>query len=385
MNANRILWLTENYPPQRGGMAQSCDRIIDGLRKEGFLIDILHFTERGVPFQSTQQLNGTYTCIPFKESESHTVNLAWNYHQQKEISMLVCFGGYLGVLAAPVFAKWLNVPLLSMIRGNDFDTSIFTPRKRDLLKDLFEVSTVICSVTTDKKEKIEKFFNAKNVVYIPNGIDLSAWEPSRSELDFATKWKTENASDKLVVGIFGQLKAKKGLDFFIHATASITNHEQLHLLLIGEIAEETLQLLRESGIAYSHFSFMDRYELMPYYLCCDCIAIPSYYDGMPNVLLEAGALSIPVLASQVGGMKDVIEHEASGLLFEPGDLKSCSSALYQFTTFSKAQRTAIGKNLYTKIKNAYTNKQETHQYEKIFKKIMDTPGSTRIVQVHPVQ
>lgn len=384
MSAYRILWLTENYPPQRGGMAQSCDRIIDGLRKEGFIIDILHFTERGVPFQTTQQLNGTYTSIPFKESESHTLNLAWNHLQKKEISLLVCFGGYLSVLAAPVFARWLNVPLLTMIRGNDFDTSIFTPRKRDLLKDIFEVSTAVCSVTTDKKEKIEKFFSVKDVAYIPNGIDLSAWKPSRSELDFATTWKSENAIDKLVTGIFGQLKAKKGLDFFIHAVASITD-QQFHLLLIGEIAEETIQVLQDSAIAYSHFSFMDRYELMPYYLCCDCIAIPSYYDGMPNVLLEAGALSIPVLASNVGGMKDVIEHEVSGLLFEPGDVKSCSSAVYQFTSLSKAQRTTIGKNLYTKIESNYTCKQETQQYEKLFKKIMDTTGPARIVQMHPVQ
>ena len=382
MKAYRILWLTENYPPQRGGMAQSCDRIIDGLRKEGFIIDILHFTESGIPFRTTQQLNGTYTSISFKESESHTLNLAWNYIQKKEISLLVCFGGHLGVIAAPVFARWLDVPLLTMIRGNDFDTSIFTPRKRELLKDLFEVSTKICSVTTDKKEKIEKFFNINDVAYIPNGIDLSAWEPSISELDFATQWKSENAPEKLVVGIFGQLKAKKGLDFFIHAAAGMAAHKQIHLLLIGEIAEETLQLLKESAIAYSHFSFMDRYELMPYYLCCDCIAIPSYYDGMPNVLLEAGTLSIPVIAAKVGGMKDVIEDEVSGLLFEPGDVKSCSLAVHQFTDLNDAQRATLGKNLYTKIKSSFTSKHESQQYENLFKKILDTTGPGHIVQMH---
>ncbi len=385
MNAYRILWLTENYPPQRGGMAQSCDRIIDGLRKEGFVIDIIHFIERGVPFQTIQQLNGTYTSVPFKDSESHTLNLAWNYIQNKQISLLVCFGGYLSVLAAPVFAKWLAVPLLSMIRGNDFDTSIFTPRKRDLLRDLFDGSTAICSVTTDKKKKIEKYFNVKDVEYIPNGIDLTGWQPSSSELDFAVKWKAENASEKMVVGIFGQLKAKKGLDFFIHAVAGIANHQQIHLLLIGEIAEETIQTLQVSEIAYSHFSFMDRYELMPYYLCCDGIAIPSYYDGMPNVLLEAGALSIPVLASNVGGMEDVIENEVDGWLFEPGDLKSCIAALHHFIVCAKAGCSAMGKKLQAKISNNFTSKQETQQYEKLLKKLLDTTGHSYSVQMHPIR
>jgi len=296
--------------------------------------------------------------------------------------MLVCFGGYLGVLAAPVFARWLNVPLVTMIRGNDFDTSIFTPRKRDLLKDLFDVSTKICSVTKDKKETIEKFFNVNNVDFIPNGIDLTAWVPSRSEMDFATRWKSDNATEKLIIGVFGQLKAKKGLDFFIQAAATLADQKQIHLLLIGEIAEETIQVLHDSETAFSHFSFMDRYELMPYYLCCDCVAIPSFYDGMPNVLLEAGALSIPVVAAKVGGMKDLIEHEVSGLLFEPGDSKSCSTTLYQFTRLNKAERTTLGENLYSKIKNNYTSKHETQQYEVLFKKILDTTGPANMVQMH---
>ena len=39
----RALWLTETYPPSRGGMAQSCDRIVRGLRRRGVLVDVLHF------------------------------------------------------------------------------------------------------------------------------------------------------------------------------------------------------------------------------------------------------------------------------------------------------------------------------------------------------
>jgi glycosyltransferase involved in cell wall biosynthesis len=384
MNTDRILWLTQNYPPQRGGMAQSCDRIVDGLRKAGYVIDIFHFTENGESLRTTQQLNGSYTRVPFKESEPHTLNLAWNYLQKKKVSLLVCFGGYLSTLAAPVFAKWLGVPLITLIRGNDFDTSIFTLRKRELLRELFDASTVICSVTTDKKEKIEKYFSPKNVDYIPNGIDLSGWQPCSSEIEFAAKWKSEKTKGKLVIGVFGQLKAKKGLDFFIRATATITKPEQPHLLLIGEIAEETIEALQKTELSYSHYSFMDRYELMPYYLCCDCIAIPSYYDGMPNVLLEAGALSIPVLASNVGGMKDVIEDTVDGWLFEPGDLLSCNAALHHLIASTADERTIVGKKLHSKISHTFTSTQETQNYEKIFKKILDTSSHLHTVQMQSI-
>ncbi|MEM6831416.1 MAG: hypothetical protein AAF551_12965, partial [Bacteroidota bacterium] len=75
----RILWLTENYPPQRGGMAQSCDRIINGLRKVGYVIEIIHFTSQPSRKERKTQKMGGYTSVGFVESESHTLNMTWHY------------------------------------------------------------------------------------------------------------------------------------------------------------------------------------------------------------------------------------------------------------------------------------------------------------------
>ncbi len=381
MSTAHILWLTENYPPQRGGMAQSCDRIVDGLRKHGYTIDILHFSNRGQGYQTVQQLGGTYTSIPFTESESHTLNLTWNFIQQHRYNLLVCFGGYLPVLAAPVYAKWLGIPLLTMIRGNDFDTAIFTPRKRDLLRDVFEASHKVCVVTQEKKKKIEKFFKGVEVAYIPNGINTEEWKPSESEIAFATQWKQDVATNKLVLGIFGQLKAKKGVDFFIRVLADMESKTDFYLLLIGELSDELIQVLDASTIAYTHFPFMDRYELMRYYLCCDGVAIPSYYDGMPNVLLEAGALALPILASNVGGMCDVVEDRNNGLLFNPGDWSTCRKVLQLFADSTPAQRMTWGSKLQKSIEENFTVNQEIKSYEKTINSLLDTTDDS-ILRVH---
>ncbi len=371
MHITTILWLTENYPPQRGGMAHSCDRIVDGLRKNGFVIDVLHFSNRGVGYQRVQQLSGTYTAVPFEESESHTLNVTWNYLQHNQYNLLVCFGGYLPVLAAPVYAKWLGIPLLTMIRGNDFDTAIFTPRKRDLLRDVFEASKKVCVVTQEKKEKIERFFPEVDVIHIANGINTEAWKPSDSEILFATHWRRDIAGNKLVVGIFGQLKAKKGVDFFIRVLADMEEKNNFYVLLIGELSDELVDLIKTSAVAYTHFSFMDRYELMRYYLCCDGIAIPSYYDGMPNVLLEAGALAIPVLASNVGGMRDLIADKIDGLLFSPGDRSTCRKTLQLFADSTSVQRKAWGNALQKSIIEKFTDNHEIKNYEKTINSLLD--------------
>src|SRR4051794_41636068 len=62
----RPLWLTETYPPSRGGMAQSCDRIVRGLRRRGVTVDVLHFTPttRGRTWAIERQAGGRYLACP---------------------------------------------------------------------------------------------------------------------------------------------------------------------------------------------------------------------------------------------------------------------------------------------------------------------------------
>jgi len=375
-----LLWLTENYPPQRGGMAQSCDRIVDQLRKRGYTINVLHFAGHGTPFKIIQQLNGWYASVPFDESESHTLNLAWEFIRHKTVSAMVCFGGYLPVLAAPVFSKWMAVPLLTMIRGNDFDSAIFTPRRRDMMRDALEASQVVCVVSGDKAEKIRKLYPAVNVQFVPNGIDVNLWNPSPSEISFAENWRMKNVGNKICTGLFGQLKAKKGVQFLFDSLRQSTLLHQLHFLLIGEITDEVVAMLKSEELSVTSISFLDRYELMKYYLCCDAVAIPSFYDGMPNVLLEAGALAVPVVASDVDGMKDVIQDRENGILFTPGDVSSCRKAFFDFVNLSRTERRQLGVVLQSTIHEKYNVQTETDRYDQLLQKLL--AGDRTAVRLH---
>lgn len=376
----RICFLTENYPPQRGGMSQSCDRIVDGLRKRNYTIDVVHFTNRTGNIRTTQQLNGIYISIPFEDSEAHTLNLAWNYLEKQNYNLLICFGGYLPVMAAPVYAKWMNAPLLTLLRGNDFDAAIFTPRKRDLLKDALVASDHVCVVSSDKQWKLAKLFPDVQISFVPNGIELASWQVSPSEVSLAQQWRTENTLGKICIGVFGQLKAKKGLDLLVRCMVSLNQHNAFHLLLVGEISEEMNNMLSEAHISFSHYAFMDRYELIKYYLCCDAVAIPSYYDGMPNVLLEAAALGILVLASNIDGMKDVMQGITDELLFTPGDFKACREVLSLFLEADTTQRLKWGNDLKKNIETKFTNQHETDAYEKIMDAIVGFNGSNLRLQ-----
>ena len=81
--------------------------------------------------------------------------------------------------------------------------------------------------------------------------------------------------------------------------------DQIHLLMVGEVSPEISDWLavEDCDITYTEVPFVQREQLIPYYLSCDCVAIPSFYDGTPNVLLEAGALGVPVLRDSLYSLR----------------------------------------------------------------------------------
>ncbi len=370
-----LLWLTENYFPNRGGMAQSCDRITHTLKSLGVLIDIVHFTNRKNVFRTDNVFNGSYTAFPFEEDESHTLNLLWNFlnlpaNSNKKYSHIVAYGGSLSILAAPVFAKWLSIPLITLVRGNDFDQAVFSAKRRDTLFYALQNSYHVCVVSTDKLFKIKQLISDVNISYIPNGINTQEWKPLASDLKRAEQWKKMNtANDKKIIGLFGFLKAKKGLNFFIDSIVKAGKTDNIHLLITGENSEEISKQLTDSNISSSFLPFLDRFELLAYYPVCDAIAIPSFYDGMPNVLLEACALGIPVIASNVDGMKDVLIDNNHGFLFQPFDSEGCADAICKFLNTKDVDLKKIGNRCIELITNQYTHLHEARNYFDLFSKI----------------
>jgi glycogen(starch) synthase len=351
VGALRALWLTETYPPSRGGMAQSCDRIVRGLRRRGVAVDVVHFTPRarGRPWTLERQHGGRYLVCPVEDDPAHALNRAWSVLAADEatrgVTHVVAFGGSRPVAAGPVYAAWLGVPLVTLIRGNDFDAAVFSARRRPVLDDALARSRCVCAVSEDKVEKITALHPGVRVIRIPNGIDLSDWAVAPSDRERARAWRAAEVPPGVqVLGLFGQLKAKKGGLLLLEALRRSGTARAFHLLLVGYLEPEMEAWLKEHAGELRHtvLPFLDRYELLPWYAACDWLAIPSFYDGMPNVLVEAAALGIPLLAARTGGMADVLEDRRTALLFEPGDEAGCEFALHRAEVLDEPQRRALG-------------------------------------------
>jgi glycosyltransferase involved in cell wall biosynthesis len=323
-------------------MAQSCDRIVRGLRKRGVLVDVVHFVPAargGRPWVIEEQAGGRYLACPIEDDPAHALNRAWSTLQARpeRYTHVVAFGGSRPIMAAPVLAAWLGVPLLTLLRGNDFDAAVFSTRRRPILDEALRSSALVVANSRSKVERIAAMHPGKRVRWVPNGIE-PGWELAPSDRAQAAAFRATH--DRLTLGLFGQLKAKKGGVFLLDALLRSGVADRFHLLLAGWMAPDMEAWLaeHEGALEVTTLPFLDRYELLPWYAACDWLAIPSFYDGLPNVLVEAAALGVPMLASRVDGMADVLEDGHTAFLFEPGDEARAAWALQRAARLTSQER-----------------------------------------------
>lgn len=363
----RPLWLTENYPPDRGGMAQSCDRIVRALRTRGVAVDLVHLSRRATNWRSETKMRGRQITGPVSDDPSHTLNQLWSLLSREETprpTHIVAFGGTLPLLAGPPFAAWLDLPLLTLIRGNDFDAAVFSPKKSEVLRNALRASERVCAVTRDHAVRISGLEPSTRVDWIPNGVDCESWSLLPHDREAASRWRHQNvAPGRRVLGMFGQLKRKKGALFFLDMLERSGRSNAVHLLLVGDLDDALLAALdqRRDSIAATILPFRDRLDLLPLYAACDAIAVPSFYDGLPNVVLEAAALGIPLIASNAGGMPDVLDADHA-LLFESGDEHDCRRAIEDFVRLDDASLRSLGLRCQQRVLQKFTVDREAERY-----------------------
>jgi hypothetical protein len=144
----RLLWLTEHYPPSRGGMAESCDRIVRGLRRAGVELDVAHLTRRDRPWQVRAEGGGRLVTAPLADNPEHALRRLWTVLEGERYTHVAAFGGTYAMLGGPVLAAWLGAPLVTLLRGNDFDTGVFSLRRRAALLDALRASATVCVVAS---------------------------------------------------------------------------------------------------------------------------------------------------------------------------------------------------------------------------------------------
>jgi glycosyltransferase involved in cell wall biosynthesis len=357
----RITWLTTRHPPDAGGMATSSGRLVDGLRDRGHEVLVVHLSpERpDAPLASPER-----TLVAGANAPAEPERLFWHLRARMEGSVLVGFGGDLAGYLAVLWGRFLGSRSAVLFRGNDFEKGLHDPRRAHAVTFVLDRADLVGTVSTEMAARARSL-RAGPVLYTPNGIPLADWAVFESDRQAAAGWRAANVPPgRPVVGILGQLKQKKGLDTALALFGTFGFGARAHLLTVGDVADaDRARLAATCGPAWSEVPFQPREALLRWYLACDAVLIPSFYDGMPNVLLEAMALGRTIVASRAGAMPDVVTDGVEGLLFDAEDPADAARALARALGMDDAARGAMGARARARIERDHTAAAEAERLE----------------------
>ena len=141
----------------------------------------------------------------------------------------------------------------------------------------------------------------------------------------------------------GRIMKEKGMDELFYAAKELQRKEVPFVLdLVGFFEDEykeKIDKLVDAKIAVFH-GFQE--DPRPYYAMADCVVLPSYHEGMSNVLLEAAATGRPVITSNIPGCKEAVDDGKSGLLCETEDWNDLYRKMSKIAQMSRIEREAMG-------------------------------------------
>ncbi len=206
-------------------------------------------------------------------------------------------------------------------------------------------------------------FVSSKIEIIHHGIkiDLKSTEEAR-ELLFGDKLPTKT----LVLGNIGELHPIKGQRYLIEALSNINDFNFICAIIgEGEERENLQQLIREKNLEKKVFLFGHIDEAATYLKGFDIFLLPSLSEALGYVVLEAGSADLPVIASRVGGIPEIIENLKSGLLVTPRRPNEIKNALIYLNNHPD-EMISFGKNLQEKVAKDFGLGRMVEETEKLY-------------------
>jgi glycogen synthase len=389
----RILVLSDLYPPYyMGGHEIQCKVIADGLSKRGHEVYVLT-SKYGLDVQNID--NNIYRSLYYlgdkdvKENNRRSVQIKiallgrLNYLITKKVIKhlkpdIIYSGQISDISIFPMkVIQSYNIPILHHL-GNYFFVELVEMciLGKNLLKrfyrkrihgfkniDDFDFNHILVVSKAVKKTYVEAGFSADNISIIPRGIPsgLIKNEYNRNVI-------LDGKKTKLLY--VGRLSREKGIETAlksVHHLIYKLGVRNLTLHIIGEgneKYEEDIAFLSDSLNLKDYVKFRGKLlyeEVLKEYSNYDMLLVPSTLEAFPSIIIEAMSQGLPVIASKVGGIPEIVENEETGLLVPPGDPKKLAQAVKKLVDNPSLYEKII-RNGIKLVKKEYTN-------EKIIEKI----------------
>ncbi|WP_428026065.1 glycosyltransferase family 4 protein [Arcobacter sp.] len=293
---------------------------------------------------------------PFKDLK--TVSQLIKHFRKEKPNIVYTFtpkAGLLGMIAAffaMVPTRIHNVVGMPLMEARGLKRVILTVTEK---LTYFFATHVYCN-SFGLKEYIEKNLTKKNVKVIKegsiNGVDIEFYKDNFTTLEKQEIREQLNFnSDDFIVSFMGRIVKDKGVNELVDSFKVLTKkYKNIKLLIVGKFEQELNPIEEENFLFIQNnpnIKVIDfQNDLRKYLTVTDLFVLPSYREGLPNSLIEAGSYGLPLIATDINGCNEIISHKENGLLIEPKSSESLCDAIEELY---------LNKTLYEEIKSNVRN------------------------------
>lgn len=224
--------------------------------------------------------------------------------------------------------KLLGRRIVYQIHGGSVDQFCGRPFMRSICGVLFRLPDSVVVISAIQRERFERLFRARRISLIPNAVDLTEFDGEGSPNSPA------RASHGLRVLYLARLVREKGVFELLDAMAALRQNPAsagvtLTIAGSGAAYQEVVERVTALGLGgqvrvVGPVQGEGKIRLLQE---ADAFVLPSYHEGLPYSVLESLACGIPVIATRVGGIPDLVEDGVHGLLIEPRSATAIADAV----------------------------------------------------------
>lgn len=247
-------------------------------------------------------------------------------------------------------------------------------------KLLLNVDRLICSLSSyivpegyGVKKDLSKFNVTKkplNVIGSGNvaGVNAEHYSPRNTCINFEQidHEVVEEIRKKFVYCFIGRITREKGVQELVESFCLLAKKHDVFLLVAGDFEghDVTFDMTRKQILEHNRIKYLGfLQDIRPVLCLSDCLVLPSYREGFPNVVLQAGAMEKPCIVTDVNGSNEIIIERFNGLVIEPHDHSGLYHAMDIAASMSNEKLREMGKRARTRI-------VENFEQEKYWKQLV---------------
>ncbi|MFC1487500.1 glycosyltransferase family 4 protein [Thermoproteota archaeon] len=382
--------LTWEFPPRIvGGIARHCEGLAKALVLENHEVHLFTLDFPGSPkFEEMDGIKVYRASTEMGHPNFLTWVLMFNHFLSKRIADttktvdfdVIHVHDWLAAFSGISFKHYLKKPMIITVHSTEVGRAqgLHSPDSFSINGiewwATYEANRVIVCSESMKNEICDHFdIPSEKVDIIPNAIDVTKYKTSVDRGAVRQRYGV-GYCDKLILCV-GRLVPQKGVEYFIRAIPTIANnYPEAKYIIVGEgWSRDKLEAEAHATghIDKIHFTgFASDKDVIELMTSADVLIVPSIYEPFGIVALEGMATGVPVVASKVGGLDEVIDHDKTGLFVYPRSLESIAWGIDRILSDPDHAKW-LTQNAKEKLHKAYSWEAVAMKTVEVYKKVVE--------------